>query len=498
VVGSYLIAFLAALAFRLAIVRLPRTLRAFLDPGPWGDALAYFLQIQHYRNRCGSEPDPRCLFRGRILHTPSYYHRFVCGLFPDRVIWSRPWLPNLLLYAVATAGFFTLAAMSLRVAGAAVVGLATLLLVAQADSSQLDNQSVHYLTIQPRLLGAMTLSLHALLFIVMPSVPITVALGSLLIFVALNTSVFSRQVAYFVLPLSALLAWNTVPLIDLIAGTLLSLLFNREEFAESFLAHLRYATWYFRNFYETRPGSGIEYWVRRSFAPAIRYLPRYADSLIALALLLTLLARGEDDFARRAAAVIGGALIVCGVTALRRFASLGECWRYLSFSLYFAVPLAIVHAVLRLGVPLGLVFALAAMELLWNLAMTLRGDGKLTNPIAEITALLSSMAETQSRTSVWWSAHFRYGSIPVALGWGGSTFEIQGTDMSEEVMAQLFVRYPYLQYDEDFLEAHRVTHLLISKAEWPRNLYGSMEVFVGAHRVLAESDNYVILARNSI
>jgi hypothetical protein len=96
---------------------------------------------------------------------------------------------------------------------------------------------------------------------------------------------------------------------------------------------------------------------------------------------------------------------------------------------------------------------------------------------------------------VWWSAHFRYGSIAVALGYGASTFEIQGTDLSEDVMVSLFARYPYLHCNEAFFDAHRVTHLLISKSEWPADLYGSIDRLVGVHRVLAENAHFVILAR---
>ena len=114
-----------------------------------------------------------------------------------------------------------------------------------------------------------------------------------------------------------------------------------------------------------------------------------------------------------------------------------------------------------------------------------------------MAALLhSAFAGNSARPEVWWSAHYRYGSIAVALGCGAATFEIQGTDLSEEVMATLFARYPYLHCSEAFFDAHRVTHLLISKREWPVDLYGSIDAVVrGLYRVLAENSHFVILAR---
>jgi hypothetical protein len=133
--------------------------------------------------------------------------------------------------------------------------------------------------------------------------------------------------------------------------------------------------------------------------------------------------------------------------------------------------------------------------LLRNLYLSLAAGGQLTNPNAEVAGLLKAACSNLAKPPVWWSAHFRYGSIAVALDYGASTFEIQGTDLSEEVMASMFARYPYLHCNEVFFDAHRVTHLLISKSEWPEELYGSIERIIGMHRVLADSAHFVILAR---
>jgi len=133
--------------------------------------------------------------------------------------------------------------------------------------------------------------------------------------------------------------------------------------------------------------------------------------------------------------------------------------------------------------------------LLRNIYLTFRGRGDLSNPIREITALLENAFAGGETPSVWWSAHFRYGSIAVALGCGAATFEIQGTDLSAQAMASLFAKYPFLHCNEEFFDRHRVTHLLISKAEWPQEIYGPIDAVVRAHRVLAEDPNYVILER---
>lgn len=495
-VAGYLILCAVLVAFRYALMRLARPLRRFLDAGPWGDALAYFLQIQYYRRHSGSEPDARCLFRGNTLHTPSWYHKFALALCSDATLWSRPWLPNLLLYGIGVVCLLLLAAVSPGPGGPAVGALLGLVFLAQVDNSRFDERTIHYLTLQPRLLGLVALSVHAALYAVMPSPGLTIVGGTLALLVAINTSVFSRQVAYFVLPVVALLSWDVVPVLNLALATALSLALNRAEFVESFGAHWRYARWYFKNFYAPRSGSGVAYFIRRTLAPPVRFLPQYADSLLALVLLTLVLRRGGDAFAARAAAMIGGALIVCAATALRKFASLGECWRYVSFTCWMLTPLALIHAVLVLRIPVLVAYLLASAVLVRNVYLSLRYTEELSNPNAEVAELLrGAFSGAAAPPAVWWSAHYRYGSIAVALGCGESTFEIQGTDLSEGVMASLFARYPYLHCSEAFFAAHHVTHLLISKREWPADLYGSIEGIKGVHRVLAENAHFVILAR---
>jgi hypothetical protein len=495
-VTGYLSVFALLVAFRYAVLRAVPPLRRYLDAGPWGDALAYFLQIQYYRHCSGAEPDSRCLFRGNNLHTPSWYHKFALSWCSDATLWSKPWLPNLALYGIGAACLLLLSRGTLTDAAPAAYLLLALVFLAQVDNSLFDERTIHYLTIQPRLLGLISLSAYAALFAVMPSPAIVMVAGSLAVLVALNTSVFSRQVAYFVLPVAALLSWNIIPVLSLALATLLSLLLNRSEFAASFVAHWRYAVWYFKNFYATRQGSGLSYLLRRTFAPPIVYVPRYLDSVLAVVLLGLLLSHGADPFARRAIAMIGAALIVCAATAVRKFASLGECWRYISFTCWILTPIAIVRAVLELHVNLWVACLVALALLLRNLYFSFTAARQLSNPNQEVAGLLRAACANLGRPPVWWSAHFRYGSIAVALEYGAATFEIQGTDLSEEVMASLFARYPYLHCSEAFFDAHRVTHLLISKNEWPVELYGSIEEIVGMYRVLAENSHFVILARS--
>ena len=497
--GPYVIALVTVLAiliaFRFGLLRAAPALWRFIDAGPWGDALAYFLQIQYYRRYSGAEPDTRCLFRGNSLHTPSWYHKFALTLWTDATLWSKPWLPNLLLYTV---GAVVLLVLSRPILGtsAPAAGLLALVFLAQADNSRFDERTIHYVTIQPRLLGLISLSVHAALFALMPSLSATLVGGSLALLVALNTSIFSRQVACFVLPVAALLSWNVIPVLTLAIAAALSLVVNRSEFVESCGAHWRYARWYFRNFRATRAGSGWRYLIRRTLAPPVLSLPQYADSMLAVLLLLWVLRVASDPFAARAAAMIGAALIMCGVTALRRFASLGECWRYISFTCWILTPIAIVHAVLVLHISLPLAYVVASAVLMYNVYWSFRSGQQLSNPNGEVAALLHrAFAGNSARPEVWWSAHYRYGSIAVALGCGAATFEIQGTDLSEEVMMSLFARYPYLHCNEAFFDAHRITHLLISKSEWPADLYGSIDCLVGVHRVLAENSHFVILAR---
>jgi len=503
-----LIALIFALALlillRWLIVRMSPRLWRYLSAGPWGDALCYFLQTQYYRMHSGREIDQRCLFRGSTLHTPSWYQKLIGRLFSDQRLWSAPWLPNLVLYGVGAAIFVAFLGFVPQSSAPGFLTLAVTLFAAQADNSRFDKLSVHYVTIQPRFLGMLSLSLYGLFFVAIADPMISGILGTVVLLVALNTSVFSRQVCCTVIPLTGLISWNAVPVIELLLATVLSLAINREEFTQSVQAECRYSKWYLKNFYQTRQDRGIQYVIRSVFAPQLRDLPRYVDSFLALALLTFVLTNNpEDAFATRLFAVIASAIIVCSLTGVRRLAALGECWRYISFSCYFVTPIALAYCIIELGWSQLNALLLACAFLAYNVFWTITRTVEELNPIRAISLMLDKALPAQvngnrpapEKPIVWWSAHYRYGSIPVSLGRGAATFEIQGTDLSEKAMDEFFVKYPYLHCRTDFLDRFEVTHLLISKKEWPEQLYGPLDRIMTANTVLVDEDNFAILAR---
>lgn len=491
---EYVFAIPLLIVFRYALIRCSNPLWSYLSAGPWGDAICYFLQTQYYRRNSGAEVDPRCLFRGKTLHTPSWYQKLIGKFFSDSQLWSMPWLPNMVLYSIGIIAFLLVLAVFVN-ESSRMLTLVAIIFSAQADNSRFDKLSIHYLTIQPRFLGLLSLSLYALIFAAIPTPIVSGILGSLVLLVAINTSVFSRQVAYSVVPLTGLLAWDVTPIFHLLGATALSLLVNKEEFVKSFQAQYRYTKWYFNNFYQTRPGTGLEYLIRKTFAPSLKDISRYIDSLVAMVLLFIVLNEFDDPFARRCMSLIASAVVICMLTAFRRFASLGECWRYLSFYCYFVTPTAIAYCIIKSGTSNTLSYCLASVFLFYNLHRSFSNSEIEVNPLGDIHSMLNVLPNGSHQMAVWWSSHYRYGSIPVALGYGASTFEFQGTDLSEEAMKRFFANYPYLNYNEKFLDKYKVTHLLVSKKEWPENLYGPLANLIKDNRVLAENDNFVIMAR---
>jgi hypothetical protein len=497
--GDIPFAIVLLLAARFATIRWAPPIWKYVKGGPWGDAIYYFLQIQYYRKHSGEEVDHRCLFRGNTLHAPSWYQRIVGRIFSDDTLWSSPWLPNFILFAIAVCAFAFTANSVLSVFPPSTFALAMLLFAGQADNARFDKHRIHYLTIQPRYLGLLSLSAFALVATIGLASVISIFIAILVLLVAINTSVFSRQVAYFVIPCAALLALDLAPLECIVAATLLSVIVNRREFVQSLLAQYRYSKWYFKNFYSTRPSTGIVFLLRRILAPQLKDLPPYMDVFVAIAMLMLVSSKFDDDqLSRRGLSFLLAAAIVCIITSFRKFASLGECWRYLSFFCYFLTPLFLAYSVAKLQIPIETAFLAASVWISTNLYFTFRRSNEEANPIANISGLLRKAFLDKQTPAVWWSAHYRYGSIPVALGYGHSTFEIQGTDLSEDAMSRFFVRYPHLRINEEFMDIYGVTHLLISKNEWPVDLYGPLQTFLNKNRIAAENSEFAILQRVSV
>jgi hypothetical protein len=490
----------AVLALRVYCIRNIIGIRKYLDAGPWGDAICYFLQTHYYRNNSGTELDAQCLFRGNTLHTPSVYQRAIGALCNDKTLWNVPWLPNLILYVVFFALFFTIVSPIERFGHYEALLLLAALFLVQADNSLFDYQSIHYLTLQPRYLGLQCLSIASLAFAFVESPAISLVVGSAAMSIALNTSIFSRQVAYFVFPLIALLSVNPLPLLYVVVGILASLAFNKEEFIESSLAQYRYAKYYLDNrkvIFETRPGAGLSYFIRKHFAPACRYLYKYADSFVAIVGLAFIYIETGEKLSGGLLATIVAAAIVCFLTAFRSTASFGECWRYISFNNYYVTPVALVYCAIHFQIPVIPLISVAVAIIVISLAASKRNSSNFDNPNNEISAMLHDTFPNRPETGVWWSAHYRYGSVPVAMGYGKSTFEIQGTDLSQEVMDAFFKKYPFLHINEEFLEKHSVKYFLISKTEWPEAIYGAIEDTVKRFRILRETEKYLILERET-
>jgi hypothetical protein len=154
--------------------------------------------------------------------------------------------------------------------------------------------------------------------------------------------------------------------------------------------------------------------------------------------------------------------IVFIFTGVRKFASLGECWRYISFNLYFLGPIALNEAANLLGVS-GSVKVAVAASLVVYYCMVFRFSKKETNGNRLLLDLLNRQAG-ELRDSVWFAVPYRLSTIAVVKGFGRQTFEFQYGKIDQATMTAYFARYPYLHSSKEFMRTHGVTHLLVDKA----------------------------------
>jgi len=201
-------------------------------------------------------------------------------------------------------------------------------------------------------------------------------------------------------------------------------------------------------------------------ARPILQLPLYPGFVIVLAFLYILpeLSQGAIGAvaSERVGAVYIGVASVFATTGLRRFASLGECWRYISFNTYFLTPIVLNELTNALGMSafqkIAMIVGLLAAH--WVVFLFAKKDYNENDRLLRLIDRYKSAL----RESVWFGVPYRLTTLLVVKGIGAKTFEFQYGHFDTEMMRTYFSTYPYLNSSKEFMRAHGVTHILMDTA----------------------------------
>ena len=471
---------LLLILFRFLQIKKSKGLSSYLNQGPWGDAITYLFLIQFFRKRSCGVPDERCLIGNDNVLVPSLYMKIVSKLFNDSTLIKYPWLPNFLIFIISIPIAVTLSKDLLIVLlpnfNASYVVLiiisSVLLFIFQIDNWDVGHLRLHWWTLQPRFLVLVTNSIFWLVVLIYDDFKISLIGCTILSFISLNTSIFARQCTVFTIIIYTILSGHYVSLFSLVLSFFLSCIIFPKEFWPSLKPQFLYAKMYFKNFYKpNRNCNSFKYIIKLIFVSSFTQLTRYPAFYISFFFNLyfysseaNMLVVGNEHLNYRIFCFLSTIFLISFIISLRKFASLGESWRYISCTCYYIPFLLLpVYLVIYFNDITTCILVLVII-LIYQLILAKVGSKEEINGSANLLQVLNDIGKTKLRNAVWHSTPYRHGTFAVAYGFGKSTFEYQYGNHTEELCEKYFSSFGvFLKKDFNFLNDNKVTHILIDK-----------------------------------
>ncbi len=508
---------MTALLFRGGLMYLHRGL---YRQGLVGDASIHFGIIRQLKKAPRSRYIEQYLIGSEPMSYPTLFHRY-CALFPGD-LYRKSYLPNLLLFSLAATAFI----IYFRYVETAIVGdtgwapvaVAAVVFLAAPHQWTFLGPGLAYISLSERLM-ARIFSGGFFVFAVIGS-PTGDALSQRFAVIAaacaMATAIFARQ--SLTTPLLALLLWDAMPLIELLAGFLLALALSRDHllrgFRHTLLTWKMYATHTKKSdairrnlmrFPDWRYLWEVRFHPRELTRRALQYEParsivHYPEIILAFGLCVAVAATGQGMLRAVAFAAMAMCIAATSVyiaTTTERLNHLGESYRYLEYGLYFTAPMAI--GLLTAAVP-GRV---ADIGFAWFAAATLAApflayrlmSGWIRWPDRDVFGEFLREMDLPAGAVV----------FPIGLQVAGDacarradvkSFWYQPGVISEEIYRDFIDEWPFLKRDAGpLIEKYGVTHAICDKTllpllPWPLSLPGMRrcaenERYIGFRYVLA-------------
>lgn len=472
---------LLLIIIRFLKIKKSKRLSSYLNQGPWGDAITYLFLIQFFRNRSCGVPDERCLIGDDNVLVPSLYMKIVSRLFNDSTLIKYPWLPNFLIFVISIPIAVTICEELLVVLLpdynvvyiALIIISAVILFIFQIDNWDVGYLRLHWWTLQPRFLVLVTNSIFWLVVLTYDDFKISLIGCSIFSFISLNTSIFARQCTVFTIIIYTLLSGHYVPMFSLVLSFFLSCIIFPKEFWPSLKPQFLYAKMYFKNFYKpNRNCNSFTYIIKLIFVSSVTQLTRYPVFYISFFIYLysyssesSMLVVGNEQINYRIFCFLSTIFLISFTISLRKFASLGESWRYISCTCYYIPFLLLpIHLVSYFN-DIIICTLFLTFILIYQLIIAEFGKKEEENFSKYLLNLLNEVGISKLKNAVWHSTPYRHGTFAVAYGFGKSTFEYQYGNHTEELSEKYFSSFGvFLKNDFNFLIDNKVTHVLIDKS----------------------------------
>lgn len=463
---EYLI-FLFLIIFKIIPFFFIRPIKNFFKDGPTGDASGYFLLIQFFRNNLCGDYEKRFLPSRTKVFLPSLYLKIVGKLFSDKTLSTKSWLPNYILFVVGSF-IFLYALIQLNLEKFDLVFI-SLIFAFMPDNININKNSIHNLSLQPRYLGILTNSLFWLIYIFFEGNYLLYSILVLFFYISINNSKFGIQTSLFTVVIYSTLSFDFYPLFILIGSTFISLVFNFKEFTNIIKGHYDFLISYSLRYYKPQIRKNVIYnLIVKTFSRPLIYSYVYYVFFINLILILcfktyiissNLIILKSID---KAFYLYLSVFIIFSFTSIRKFAFIGECWRYISFNTYFLNPIIFIILINELvSFSLVLLIIIVALILTINLFISIQGLKSIKfNKNLKLFSLLKSNFD-EIKNAVWYSIPYRVATYPVSLGYGKKTIDYQNGNHSKEINKLYFSNYPFLKWDKEILKTNKISHVIV-------------------------------------
>ena len=436
----------------------------YLKWGPYGDASTYYFQIQFFRkNKCGV-PDKRAMITQLPMITPNIYQTLVGKIFSDKFILNYQWVPNFLLYSISTFFLSVFLTYEKFPSQESFFILSVIILfLFNPDNYLFDDDRIHFFSLQPRYLGLIAISMFWFIFITYQGSSIIYILLIILLIIILNVSKFSIQSIFLSVCVYSLISLTGEAIILLIMASFLSIFIFPKSFLPGIILQLTYLKGYYLSYYKPKQTkSRLRNIVAKLFSRPL------LNSYVYFSIFIFFGAQywfGENMVEPQSELnILNGAIFLIYIlTGVRKFAFLGECWRYLSFNYYFIFPIYGSLLLSELDISLKLKYLILFLVVISGIALFVLSRKKLgVNKIEHLQKLIEGNREVLKK-AIWYGVPYRLSNMAVALGGGLKTFEFQYGNYSKEIKQEYFSEYPYLKWGTNIIEEYKITHILVEK-----------------------------------
>ena len=482
-----IISFFFSVLFRLLIIN-KSEIKNYFKNGIMNDSVFYFYLLIFFKSNKSGDYDKISILSGGPVIWPSLFFKFINFFFSKSQLFKYSWLPNLFFYIILnliiSTSFYFLDIDLFEIV------LFYVFFLTSADNLLFDKSRIQYLSLQPRFLGVIINSLLLYFFIFFELNILIKAFILILSFFALNLSYFSRQNWFFVvMPFLLIINFNFAFLV-LFISIIVSLLIYPKEFYQSCIKQIQFLYKYFYTYWSfNKNGSKFIVLIKGLFArPLIESFPYFSFFLLPFLPFFIDFTNDFNSFYQIINKLKILYLIIFSLfvfTSFRKFAFLGECWRYISFSTYLILPLFYAVSFKYSSYPITiLVLVINIIFYLFNNPLNFRSNN------SELLNLLSTKPNYFNNAS-WYGIPFRAATLPICMGYGFRSYEYTAGQDNLVINNKYFSSYPFLKWDLEMLYNDKISNVIVDKSYLSKAIeisnFNSNEL-----TLILESENFIV------